>query len=226
MTNSCNLKEMGMKTVLLATVISGLTASTSVLAAGEFEGPWVGAGMGFRGQNTKVTDNNTGQEVDGLGKNSIFGVLQGGYAWRYGDWNIGPYGFYLIGTTTSDVVTPNGGFFNGTTSFEMKWKNQWGIGFQPGYYLSDNTVMYLKMSYNRTKAELTVNTPSGSLNPSENFGGPGIGLGMKHELSNNVILWVDAQQQYYSSKTFNVAGSSIEVKPKMTMGMFGIGYQF
>ena len=219
-----------MKSILITTLagalaVSALATSTSVLAAGEFEGPWVGAGMGFRGQNTKVTDNSSGREVDGLGKNSIFGVLQGGYAFRWGDFNVGPYGFYLLGQTTSDVVVP-GGFLAGTTSFETKWKNQWGIGLQPGYYLSDKTIMYLKMSYNRTKVELVVNTPSGQLNPSENFGGPGIGLGMKHELSNNVILWVDVQQQYYSSKTFNVAGSSIEVKPKMTMGMFGIGYQF
>ena len=226
MTKSCNLKEMGMKTVLLATVISGLTASTSVLAAGEFEGPWVGVGMGFRGQNTKVTDNRDGSEIDGVGKNSIFGMLQGGYAFRWGDFNLGPYAFYLLGSTTSDTIVPNGGIFQGTTSFQTKWKNQWGIGLQPGYYLSDNTIIYLKMSYNRTKLELTENTPSGSRNPSENFGGPGIGLGMKHELSNHVILWVDVQQQYYSDKTFNVAGSSIEVKPKMTMGTFGVGYQF
>src|SRR5271165_5610446 len=93
-----------MKRVLF--VIGALTASTSVLADGAFEGPWVGAGMGLRGTNTEIIDNADGVDINGIGKTSIYGVVQGGWGWKLnsdvGDCNVGPYAQYFIGTVTSN----------------------------------------------------------------------------------------------------------------------------
>jgi len=175
--------------------------------------------MGFRGQNTKLTDN-AGNGIDGIGKNNVYGVIQGGYGMRYGDFNVGPYAFYLLGTTTTTEHA-------GTFQSQVKWKNQWGIGFQPGYFLSKDTVVYLKVGYNGTTLEVN---QAGGLAPtnsrSTSFGGPGVGLGLKHQLSTNWVIFVDAQQQYYSTKTLTSGGYSVQVQPKMTMGTFGFGYQF
>jgi hypothetical protein len=208
-----------MKRIVVAILVSTSAAATSAFAAGSFEGPWVGAGMGFRGQNTKLSDNQ-GNEVDGIGKNNVYGVIQGGYGLRYGDFNVGPYAFYLLGNTESNTISPGG--FN---TF-VKWKNQWGIGFQPGYFLSNDTVLYLKVGYNQTTLEVNVSSAAGQASRSDQFSGPGIGLGMKHELANHWVIFVDAQQQYYKSNTYSAGSASVEVKPKMTMGTFGFGYQF
>jgi len=214
-----------MKLIFLGTCVTAMAVSTSVFAAGAFEGPYMGVGIGPKSQNTKLTDAQ-GDEVDGLGKNTFFGKVLGGYSMNFDKFNLGANVFYNIGTTTSNVVTP-GGIFNGS-SVEVKWKNQFGVEFQPGYYLGDSTLGYLKLSWQHMKAELQINTPSGSANPSDSFNGFGVGIGMKHAMDKNVFLWVDFEQTFFSSKTYSTSLStaSIEAKPKQTLGTFGVGYQF
>jgi len=216
-----------MKRVLFA--IGTLAASTSVLADGAFEGPWVGAGMGFRGTNTELTDNTDGVDINGIGKTSIYGVVQGGYGWKLnsdvGDFNVGPYAQYFIGTVTSNTHIVGSSTAN-AFSANVKWKNQFQIGFQPGYYLGKDTVVYAKVGYSHVSIELNGANANGQVSNSQSFSGPGAGLGLKTQFAGNWVIFVEAQQIWYSSKDYNVRGASIEVKPTMSMGTFGIGYQF
>jgi hypothetical protein len=212
-----------MKLLRIAMFVGTLMGSAQVLAT-SFDGPWFGAGMGFRGQNTEISDNR-GNDINGIGKDSMYGVVQAGWGFVWhtsaGDFNLGPYAFYLLGTTESNTVVPGG-----LVSAYVKWKNQWGIGLQPGYFLSKDTVLYLKVGFNQTTGQLNLQNAQGQVSPQDQFSGPGVGLGMKHELGNGVTIFVDAQQQYYRDKTYTAGNSSITIKPKMTMGTFGFGYQF
>jgi opacity protein-like surface antigen len=210
--------EKEMRPVLLATLLGSLVAATPVLAAGEFEGPWVGAGMGFRGTNTEISG--TGFNFDGIGKTSVYGTVLGGYAWRTGDFTLGPYAQYMIGTVTSNTAQVGG------INTNVKWKNQFQIGLQPGYFLTKESVVYLKAGYSHVTVELNGANAAGQFSNDQGFSGPGIGLGLKTQFESNWIIFVDAQQVYFKSKNFSAGGAGIDVKPKMTMATFGFGYQF
>jgi opacity protein-like surface antigen len=205
--------------VLLAAMAGTLAASASALAAGEFDGPWVAAGMGFRGTNTELSG--SGFDFNGIGKTSVYGTILGGYAWKtnwagVGDFTLGPYAQYLIGNVTSNTAELGVGTFN------VKWKNQFQIGLQPGYFLTKESVVYLKAGYSHVTVELNGASGAGQISNDQSFSGPGIGLGLKTQFNSNWQVFVDAQQIYFSSKTFG----GVDVKPKMTMATFGIGYQF
>jgi outer membrane immunogenic protein len=209
--------------VLLATLSSALVASTSALAAGEFEGPWVGVGMGFRGTNTELSG--PGFDIDGIGKTSVYGTILGGYAWKtnlagVGDFTVGPYAQYMIGNVTSNTAEVGG------INTSVKWKNQFQIGLQPGYFLTKQSVVYLKAGYSHVTVELNGANAQGQFSNDQGFSGPGIGLGLKTQFDSNWLIFVDAQQVYFKSKNFSAGGAGIDVKPKMTMATFGFGYQF
>ncbi|HYB50549.1 MAG TPA: outer membrane beta-barrel protein, partial [Burkholderiaceae bacterium] len=204
------------------TLAGALAVSTSVLADAPLEGPWAGIGMGFRSQTNELTLSN-GADIQ-AGKTSVFGMVQGGYAWQLhsdvGDWNVGPYVFYLPGNVNSNTAYP------GTASAYTTWKNQWGFGLQPGYYLGKETVVYLKVGYNQITGQLNASNAQGQISPSDQFHGVGYGLGLKHQFAGNWLIWVDTYQASFSSKTYTVGTTSVEVKPKQTVGTFGIGYVF
>jgi len=218
-----------MKVIRAAATIGALMASTSVLAAGPepFAGPWVGVGFGFRNQNTELTFNN-GTDINGVGKDNVYGLVQFGYGFNVhsadmGDWNLGPYVFYYPGNSSGSFTNPSG------TSLNMSWKNQWGLGLQPGYFLTKDNVVYLKAGYNAITGDASISNASGEVSQSSTFSGFCYGLGMKTQLSNNLIVFVEGSQATYSSKTFTnpITGvGSVEVKPKMVNASFGIGYQF
>jgi opacity protein-like surface antigen len=218
---------MKMKRLLLGACV--MAASTSVLADAAFEGPWVGAGMGFRGTTTEITT--PGIDLNGAGKNSIFGTVQGGYGWKLnsdvGDFSVGPYAQYYIGNVTSNTHVlgdPNTGV--GLFNANIKWKNQFQVGFQPGYYLGKDTVAYAKVGYSHVSLQLNGANANGQVSNSQSFSGPGAGLGLKTQFAGNWIVFVDAQQVWYSSKNYNIRGVNVDVKPTMSQGTFGIGYQF
>jgi len=220
-----------MRAVRVATLTAALLASTSVLAAAPepFAGPWVGVGMGFRNMTSEITLND-GTDVNGIGKNNVYGLIQFGYGFNVhsadaGSWNLGPYVFYYPGNVSSTFTVPKT-----NASFDNTWKNQWGIGLQPGYFLTKDNVVYLKVGYNGITADTSLSNASGEVSQSNSFSGFCYGLGMKTQLSNNLLVFVEASQASYSSKTFNwtigAASGSFEVKPKMVNASFGIGYQF
>lgn len=212
-----------MKSVCIATSLCALAASTSVFAANEFEGPWAGLGMGVRGTVSKISDN-AGNSIDSLGRDSVFGVLQGGWGFKvdtdFGKLNLGPYIFYYLGNVDSDTRTVGG--INAMT----RWKNQWGLGLQPGIFVSKDTVVYLKAGFNSVTVEVNASNPSGQISPSDQFSGPAIGLGMKHQLNSDWVIFVDTWEVFYGSKDYTIGSTSITVRPRMVMGQFGFGYQF
>ena len=212
-----------MKSIRIVTIIGAMLASTSVLAANEFEGPWAGLGLGMRGTVTKISDSQ-GNSIDSLGKDSVFGILQGGYGFRWdtslGAFNLGPYLFYYLGNVDSDTRTIGG--VNAMT----RWKNQWGLGLQPGYFVSRDTLVYLKAGFNQVTLEVNASNASGQISPSDQFSGPAIGLGMKHQFSSDWTIFVDTWEVFYGSKDYTIGSSTITLRPRMVMGQFGFGYQF
>jgi opacity protein-like surface antigen len=198
---------------IAAMILAGTLGTSSAVFAASFDGFYVGAGLGLRGTSSKVTESSTATEIDGIGKNDVFGTVLAGYSWSpNGVFNIAANVWYDFGDNKTTVTT------SGLTG-DFKLKDTYGLSIEPGWYMGTNTLGYLKLSYARTKLEVSV---SGLGSASENFDGFGYGVGIKHLVTPNVYLFVEAEQRPYNSKTFN----SVDVKPTETLGTFGVGFKF
>jgi hypothetical protein len=204
------------KPIAALTLASTLACSSAAFAAGSFDGFYVGAGLGLRGPSSKLTEPSTGTEIDGVGRNDIFGALLAGYSFSpNGTFNIAGNVWYDLGDATTHVDSTALG-----ASVDYRLKNTFGLSVEPGWYLATNTLGYLKLSYARTEGEF-----SGSvLSESKHFDGFGYGVGLKHLLNANLFVYVEAQQRIYNSETFNING--VDVKPKETQGIVGVGWKF
>lgn len=106
-----------------------------------------------------------------------------------------------------------------SVSNSVKLENTWGISLEPGYYVTDKTLGYLKFSwFNSTlKSSPSVSalgaTDSGSY--SSNVNGAGFGIGGKQMFTNNLYGFLEYQYVTYGSTSFNTSdgGVSILVQP-------------
>lgn len=204
-----------MRSIATLTFAAALASSSAAFAA-SFDGFYVGAGLGLRGTSSRLSDPSSGTEIDGIGKNDIFGSLLAGYSISpNGSFNIAADVWYDIGESTSQVDSTALG-----AGVDYKLKNTYGLSIEPGWYLGTDTLGYLKASYARTEGEFSGSMPT----QSQHFDGFGYGVGLKHLMTPNLFLYVEAEQRVYNSETFSASG--IDVKPKETHGIVGVGWKF
>jgi opacity protein-like surface antigen len=194
---------------------AALASSSAAFGAGSFDGFYVGAGLGLRGTSSKLSEPSTGTQIDGIGTNDIFGSFLAGYSFSPdGGFNIAGNVWYELGDATTHVDSAAPG-----ASVDYKLKNTFGLSIEPGWYLGTDTLSYLKASYARTEGEFSGSIPT----ESKSFNGFGYGVGLKHLMTPNLFVYVEAEQRVYNSETFS---SSVDVKPKETHGIIGVGWKF
>lgn len=229
-----------MKKLIVATAISAI--SCSVLAAGAFDGPFVQLGIGGAATESSNSYATKGVYNTVLGNvpsgstnsGSFLGQILGGYSQSVDQFNLAANIFYMIGNQDAGSQTYNTSYLTVPVSVSnsVKLENTWGISLEPGYYVTDKTLGYLKFSwFNSTlKSSPSVSalgvTDSGSY--SSNVNGAGFGIGGKQMFTNNLYGFLEYQYVTYGSTSFNTSdgGVSISAKPSQNYGMVGIGYKF
>jgi opacity protein-like surface antigen len=210
------------------TVLSALIASTFFAVpafAGAFEGFNVQLGGGFNSLTFKGTVNNqSGGEVYSVnyGAPGMFGMLSAGYTYAFAElskFNLGANLFYMLTSKSIPVESSAGSNYDNSIDI----KNTWGISFEPGYYLSDSALGYLKLGYVRTSALLVSNNVTledfGSLN------GALYGFGVKQFVTDNIFVGFEASQMMFLKK--NASGNDgLSVKPTYTQMGINVGYRF
>ncbi len=229
-----------MKKLILACAIAA--SSSSVLAAGAFDGPFVQLGIGgvatesnnsysTRGIYNQVVGNIPGGNTN---SGSFLGQILGGYSQSVDSFNLAANIFYMIGNQDAGSQTYNTRYLSVPISVSntVKLENTWGISLEPGYYATDKTLGYLKFSwFNSTlKSSPSISalgaTDTG--NYSSNVNGAGFGIGAKQMITNNLYGFLEYQYVTYGSTNFNTTdgGVSISAKPSQNYGMVGLGYKF
>ena len=228
-----------MKRILIAAAISAISGTA---AAGAFDGPFVQVGIGGAATESSNSYTTNGVYNTVLGNipsgstnsGSFLGQVLGGYSQSIDQFNLAANIFYMIGNQDAGSQTYNTQYMTVPVSVSntVKLENTWGISVEPGYYVTDNTLGYLKFSwFNSTlKSSPSISalgaTDTG--NYSSNINGAGFGIGAKQMFTSNLYGYLEYQYVTYGSTSFNIAngGGSISAKPSQNYGMVGIGYKF
>ena len=156
-------------------------------------------------------------DYDGLGGENWIGSFQGAYGIELSNSSVLGMGLTYAagkskaGTTVQDDIT-----------YTLAVKNQYSLYLEPGTLLSDNTLFYGKISYEKGKASLT-SSSEGEL-ASKSVSGTGYGVGMRHMLDKTKFLQVEFMKVGYKSIT--TTDGSTTLKNSATLGTIGIGMKF
>ena len=157
--------------------------------------------------STEVSGN--GAYVD-MGKSSQDVSLQAAYGFAMGNnYVLGLGATYALGDLKFGSASAGG------LTASLKGKDAYSIYLEPGYAISNSTLVYAKLAYLGMKGEVNGGA-------SEDFSGVGYGIGVRHKLSKNLFLQGEIAQSEYSDENI----SNANYKPSGTTGTVGIGYQF
>lgn len=229
-----------MKKVIITSAIAAI--SGSVFAAGAFDGPYVQLGIGGVSSHASTSFNTSGitQTVTGglqgqsTNSGDFIGQVLGGYSKSIDKLNLAGNIFYVIGNQNSGTQTTTGSYLGivpWSASAQAKLENTWGLSVEPGYYVTDKTLGYLKFSwFNSTlksNASVSALGMTDSTNASSNINGAGFGIGAKQLFTENLFGFVEYQYVTYGSTTQNFGSEvSASIKPSQNYGLVGIGYKF
>lgn len=201
-----------MKKSLFAATIA---LSACFANAGSFDGPYVQLGIG--GAHSSTKQNGTDHQLfDGTASQSSFnGQVAAGWSESVGPsgFNMAANMFYVIGN--QNAGKPNGhtsepwslgalsGDYNYSGNMSSTLKNTFGISVEPGWYLEDRTLGYLKLAWLNTRVHqsgsysttctqnvgtCTVVGGDVSETGSKSTNGFGYGLGAKHLITANTYI--------------------------------------
>lgn len=199
-----------MKKLLIATAVFASCAAPQVFAQTaqprNFEG--FSAGINANYAKTRATAR-FGNESSTASDTSTNGSIQGSYGFPLND-------KFVMGVgATAGFGDLDGGSYNGTS---LKAKDMYSVYLEPGYRLTEATLLYGKLSYQSMKGELS----GGGASASETFDGYGVGVGVRSMINSKFYVQAEINEVDYSSKALN----GINVDPKQTIGTIGVGYKF
>lgn len=104
------------------------------------------------------------------------------------------------------------------------------MSLEPGAYITEKTLGYLKLSYYNSQLNYDVNAAlsgpdinyNSGFNSSKSMNGIGYGLGVKQMFTDNVYGLVEYQHVQYD--TWN--DGAVSYKPNQNYGWIGVGYKF
>lgn len=219
---------------ILTVSIASLFISTAA-SAGSFDGPYVQIGAGVANNSTQVSENYPapGYVTADLSKTTAVGQILAGYSYNFTDkFNLAANIYYNFGNDKSGSMSIMG------ATLDNKLKNVWGISFEPGYYLTENTLGYLKVGYQRGDVSMNINAGGDSAS-AESTGVSAFmyGFGVKQLLTSNLYIGAEVSRADYSSESLHgtyvgYPGGAIpaEYQPKseasQTLGLVTLGYKF
>lgn len=162
-----------------------------------------------------ITDGNDTLDFDGVGQQSIGATIFGAYGVALDEKSVVNFGAtYGLNSAKSGEFKING------DGLSVKVKNQYSLYVEPGLLLSDKTLAYGKISYNKAKAVAEDASGDGS----RSISGVGYGFGVRTMIDKNLSLHAEVKRVNYGSES--TSDGSATIKTTATVGSIGIGYKF
>lgn len=202
---------------LLCVAAASLACAAAGAQTANFEGVSAALNLNLLGTSVKTTNFfGDGETFDGLGKNATGASAQLSYGFALSkDTVLTLGGTYALNSPKIMDISGDGGSITG------KFKNMASLYLEPGYLLSDKTMVYGKLSYETAK--LTASGENGGA--SRNINGTGFGAGLRTMLDKNMFLQVEVKKVGYGSKSLGDT-DPVEFKTSATVGTVGIGWKF
>lgn len=224
-----------MKKTFLITGLGLILSGASL--AGSFDGPYAQLAVGIVNNQNKVQHTGTDhggwkEDWQSLSSNNAGGQIAIGYSYNpTGIFNIGANLFY-------DATSKNSGQYTYSQpgwdySIHSKLKNVWGFSVEPGAYLSDKTLGYVKLGWVNGKSSVKVTDAGFQVNSSSSTNGVLYGIGVKQMLTNNLFIGLELSQSSFNRKSETIASpaggadtETITTKPTQTKSFVTVGYKF
>ena len=174
-------------------------SSTSLYAQDSlFEGTFYGV-SGVAGTNTIKTTDTTNGDFTNHGQAYQSGQLTLGYGYKISEKVIVQTG--LSYQFLNPVI--NRSLDNAQRTDTEK--SHWSVSLEPGYLLRQNTLLHGKLSYHVSELNFHRLFVSGAYSgqtsdATSRFTGFGIGAGVKTEITDNLLIGIDAEVVNYGSK--------------------------
>ena len=147
------------------------------------------------------------------------GSVQAAYGLALSNSSVVGFGLtYSLGKSKSGNSTEE----SDNSTYGIAIKNQYSLYLEPGSLLSDNTLLYGKISIEKGKALLTSSIAAN--NESKSVSGTGYGVGIRHMLDKTKFLQVELMKVGY--KSFRLPPDTLDIKGSTTLGTIGIGMKF
>lgn len=201
---------------LALTVMLSLAASTS-LATGTFDGPFVHFGSNLANSQEDAFSLVGPGTTTFSAKAQWVGQLGAGFSHAFGLFNLAASAYYVLGD--QDMMEASFHAPYGVNTVNSKLKNTRGISIEPGVYLDQSTLIYLKLGHISTTRTLYTSLSGWR---DDHFHGNTVGLGAKYAFTPVVYGIAEAQQGQLRALTVD----GIDTKPNSQTIFLGMGYKF
>lgn len=200
------------KIAVSAALALGMSFAGASYAASPFNGPYVGAQVGYSVYDNKLSDSSG--TVDGLSGRGADGGLFAGwgtlvnpniYAGIEGEYN-------WSGAEHTTTAT-------GLGSLSYKDKDNYGIGGRLGWLPSSNVMLYTRLGWQR--ASIDYSDAAGTIN--KNHDGFRLGFGTEVAMTSNWLMRLDYNHTWYGKDT---VAPGVEAEPNNDLVRVGLAYQF
>ena len=207
------------------------------LASPSFAGFYVGGAVGPEGatfsQRAHVIRPGTFDVIDKehFSGTGVFGSIFAGYGFNF--WG----SFYMAGEINGNASSVEYDLVNeeflhqnfSKTYFTVRYSE--GVSFLPGYFLSENTLVYGRVGYINGRLKIVESDPT---IPSFNTNRSGIryGLGIRHAFTPRLTAMMDYSQINYSNvrgtvfEPFGGVTKATKITPNTAQVAFGLIYNF
>ncbi len=200
-----------MKTLLIAAAASAI-AMASPAAAETFDGPYVGAQLGYSHDKYGTVDSDIGQITINDSRDSVTGGIYGGYDHRVNDRIvIGLEGGFDIGASDNRRER------QGANLVDIDPRFTFSASARAGYLVTPQTLVYVRGGYENVDARVTVANAAGTNRDSRSYDGWSVGGGVERYVTTNV----SARLEYRYS---DLGGS--DTKFERHQALFGLSYHF
>lgn len=201
-----------MKKILIATAVAATCFVPQVFAqARNFEGLSLGVNLNAASTSSEISgagfSNKNGDTSTHLGVQAAYGFPMGD-AFVFG-----------IGATYDFGDLKGGSTSASGTSYELKGKDRYSVYFEPGFVVSNSSMVYAKVGYQGMKGEINLSTGQTF---TDDYFGAGIGAGIRAMVNKNLYFQAEFLQVNFDEKTQN----GVRTKPSATIGTIGVGYKF
>ena len=134
--------------------------------------------------------------------------------------------FYTVGDSSDSVIYVN----KDSSTVTSKYKNTWGVSFEPGFNLNENLLVYGKLGYVRSDLSISVVNNANIGTASATLNGVLYGAGAKYLIDKDIYIGAEVAQYDYGSNseilTLKGDPNILNHKNQQTVGVLSVGYYF
>ena len=194
----------------------GMTVAGAAHAASPFEGPYVGAQVGYSVYDFKLTT--PAETIDGVSGRGVDGGVYAGWGMLFDPTWYGGFEAEYDWSGAKHTTTFSGG--NG----EIKDKDNYGISARLGWLPSSNVMLYGRLGWQRASLDYSgfvAGVGAGTTNNDHD--GFRLGVGTDVAMTSNWLMRLDYNHTWYGKDTITPGAES---EPNNDLFRVGVAYRF